>query len=190
MLNPVALFLYLTPVMDDLSKHEFLWIIWKATVIAGLIYALFIISGDYIFLNIFQIDFESFRLFGWIVIFTLSFMFIVWWRESFIHMKESLDDMASQLALPFMVGAWSISVSILIGNAYTVQTGLLMLLVVLAINLLVIMSIKYIRDTFFMWKLKWYFKNILAIVFRLNSFFMWAVGIDMTITAIKTIFSL
>lgn len=64
MLNPVALFLYLTPVMDDLSKHAFLWIIWKATIIAGIIYAFFIVSGDYIFLNIFQIEFESFRLFG------------------------------------------------------------------------------------------------------------------------------
>ncbi len=190
MLNPVALFLYLTPVMDALNKQSFLWIVWKATLIAGVIYALFIVTWDYIFLNIFQIDFESFRLFGGIVIFTLAFMFIVWGRESFIHMRESLDDMASQLALPFMVGAGSISVSILIGNAYTWQQWLLLLGAVLWVNLLVIMLIKWIKDAFFMGALKWYFKNILAIVFRLNSFFMGAVGIDMTITAVRNIFSL
>jgi len=72
-------------------------------------------------LRIFQIDFESFRLFGGIVIFSMACMFIVGGRESFIHMRESLDDMASQLALPFMVGAGSVSVSILIGNAYIRQ---------------------------------------------------------------------
>jgi multiple antibiotic resistance protein len=48
-------------------------------------------------------------------------MFIVGGRESFIQMRENLDDMASQLALPFMVGAGSVSVSILIGNAYGPQ---------------------------------------------------------------------
>lgn len=188
MLNPVALFLYLTPVMDDLDQHSFLLIIWKATLIAGLIYALFIVTWDYIFLKVFQIDFESFRLFGWIVIFSMACMFIVGGRESFIQMRENLDDMASQLALPFMVGAGSVSVSILIGNAYGPQQWLMLLCAVLFINMISIILIKRTKDRFFTWRLKGQFKNILAVVFRLNSFFMGAVGIDMLLMAIKNSF--
>jgi multiple antibiotic resistance protein len=81
MLNPVALFLYLNPIAHTISRRQFFGIVRKATLIAGAIYALFIFSGDYIFLNIFQINFDSFRLFGGIVIFTMAFMFIVNGKE-------------------------------------------------------------------------------------------------------------
>lgn len=190
MLNPVALFLYLKPISKNLSRQQFFGIVRKATIIAWIIYALFIFSGDYIFLNIFQINFDSFRLFGWIVIFTMAFMFIVDGKEWFIQLKSDLDDMAAQLALPFMVGAWSISVSILIWNGFSLWEGMLLLSAVLTINLMSIMTIKLIQGWFFEWRFKPYFDKILSVVFRLNSFFMGAVGIDMIITAIKWLFEL
>ena len=188
MLNPVALFLYLSPIIDEMDNAIFLKIIEKATFIAWTIYALFILTWELIFQKVFQIDFEAFRLFWGIIIFSLAFVFIMGGRESFISMRNSVDDMASQLALPFMVGAWSISVSIIIGNDYMAVPGLLILLAVLTVNALIIISIKAIRDKYFLWAYKGQFKNFLAIIFRLNSFFMGAVGIDMVVSAIKALF--
>ncbi len=190
MLNPVALFLYLSPLSDKLSYQAFLNIVWKATVISWLIYMFFIVSGDFIFLKIFQIDFNSFRLFWWIVIFSLAFRFILSWKESFIKMKESLDDMAAQLALPFMVWAWSISVSILIGNAFSLLHGVVLLIIVLLLNGWIIMLIKHIQLFMETKRHKEYFTKILSIVFRLNSFFMGAIGVDMVITWIQWLFGL
>jgi multiple antibiotic resistance protein len=87
-----------------------------------------------------------------------------------------------------MVGAGSVSVSILIGNAYGPQQWLMLLCAVLFINMISIILIKRTKDRFFTWRLKGQFKNILAVVFRLNSFFMGAVGIDMLLMAIKNSF--
>lgn len=190
MLNPVALFLYLNPIAHTISRRQFFGIVRKATLIAGAIYALFIFSGDYIFLNIFQINFDSFRLFGGIVIFTMAFMFIVNGKEWFIQMKSDLDDMATQLALPFMVGAGSISVSILVWNEFPLVEWLGLLIAVLCINWFAIVTIRMMQGRFFEWKLKPYFDKILSVFFRLNSFFMGAVGIDMIITAVKWLFGI
>lgn len=188
MINPVALFLYLNPHIEDMEQWMFPKVIWKATLIAGLIYSIFILTGDFIFLKVFQIDFEAFRLFGWIIIFALAFMFIVDGKESFIKMRNCIDDMAAQLALPFMVGAGSISVSILIWNAYDFFEGALILLVVLLANFLIILALKLIKDSVFHNWLKPYFDKLLWVVFRLNSFFMGAVGVDMILTAITHTF--
>jgi multiple antibiotic resistance protein len=51
------------------------------------------------------VEFDSFRLFGGIVILATAYLFIVHGRKSFLDMKSTLDEMAQQLALPFMVGA-------------------------------------------------------------------------------------
>jgi multiple antibiotic resistance protein len=129
-------------------------------------------------------------LFGGIVIFTMAFMFIVNGKEWFIQMKSDLDDMATQLALPFMVGAGSISVSILVWNEFPLVEWLGLLIAVLCINWFAIVTIRMMQGRFFEWKLKPYFDKILSVFFRLNSFFMGAVGIDMIITAVKWLFGI
>ncbi|MFW5755581.1 MAG: MarC family protein, partial [Tangfeifania sp.] len=74
----------------------------------------FFLSGDFIFRRVFQIEFESFRIFGGIIIFSYAHFFIVKGQRALIMIKENLDDLASEIALPFMVGAGTISLSILL----------------------------------------------------------------------------
>lgn len=52
------------------------------------------------------------------VIAGFALMYLLHGKKSFINMRGDLDDVAQQLALPFMVGAGSISVSVLIGYEY------------------------------------------------------------------------
>ncbi len=77
MMNPFALFLYLSPVMKDLKQKEFLLVLIKATFISYAIILFFILSGDFIFAYLFQIEFNSFRIFGGIVIFSFAYFYIV-----------------------------------------------------------------------------------------------------------------
>jgi multiple antibiotic resistance protein len=72
----------------------------------------FFYIGDIIFQETFQIDFESFRIFGGIIAFSYACYFIVKGQKAVIIMKEDLDDLAAEIALPFMVGAGMISLSI------------------------------------------------------------------------------
>lgn len=187
MMNPFALFLYLEPIRKDLKSNEFLIVILKATVISFSVCLLFFYFGQFIFQYFLQINFESFRLFGGIVIFSYAYYFIVKGQKALIMMKESLDDIASEIALPFMVGAGTISLSVLLAKetTYTLGTGYLVLIFIL--NFLILLSLKKLRDSIDKKKFRKAFDKNMEIMLRLNGFFIGAIGIDMILTAINNI---
>ena len=64
LLNPVALFIYLLPLRQERGMNDFIKILFRAMLIAFIIYAVFAVFGEEIFTKIFRIQFSSFRLFG------------------------------------------------------------------------------------------------------------------------------
>lgn len=190
MLNPFALFLYLTPVMRDLSGRDFRKVLFKATIISLGIYTIFLLTGNILFQKIFHISFESFRIFGGIIIFSLAYLFIVKGQRALIQMKGSLDELASEIALPFMVGAGTISLTIVISSKFSLIKGIIALAIVLSINYTIIIFLKSIRDHLFQSKLKLAFDRNMEILLRLNGFFLGAIGINMVITGIKNLLTL
>jgi len=190
MLNPFALFLYLDPVRKDLTHRSFMLVIFKATLISFFICVVFFFFGDVIFRRIFQIDFESFRIFGGIIIFSYAYFFIVKGQKALIIIKENLDDLASEIALPFMVGAGTISLSILLSQKHPMGIGVLLLVIIFAINFLVIFLLKKFRDSIEGKKLKTAFDKNMEVLLRLTGFFIGAIGINMVLTGVKNMFVL
>ena len=188
MLNPFALFLYLQPIMKDLTHRNFLKVLFKASLTSFGIYALFLIVGDVLFRSVFQINFESFRIFGGIVIFSFAYLFIVKGQKAFIQMKENLDDLASEIALPFMVGAGTISLTILMSNQYPVQIGAPVIAAILVVNYGIIATLKTMRDRLKREKLRVAFDKNMEMLLRLNGFFVGAIGVNMIITGIRNVF--
>ncbi|MEA3254228.1 MAG: MarC family protein [Candidatus Altiarchaeota archaeon] len=187
MLNPFALFLYLEPVRKDLDHKSFLKVIFKATVQSFIICLLFFYAGNTIFQKIFQINFESFRIFGGIIIFSFAYHFIVKGQKALIMMKENLDDLASEIALPFMVGAGTISLSILLSHEVSYILGTLALLIIFILNFIILFLLKSVRDSIEKRKIKTAFDKNMEILLRLNGFFIGAIGIDMIVTGINNL---
>lgn len=190
MLNPFALFLYLEPIRKDLSHRDFMLVIFKASLISFSVCLIFFLSGDLFFRKIFQIDFESFRIFGGVIIFSYAYFYIVKGQKALIIIKENLDDLASEIALPFMVGAGSISLSILLAHDYSYLIGGVSLAVIFAINFLVIFSLKKFRDSIERKKFKTAFDKNMEVLLRLNGFFIGAIGINMVLVGIKNLFGI
>lgn len=188
MLNPFALFLYLEPIRKDLTHKSFMIVILKATLISLFICLVFFLSGDFIFRRVFQIEFESFRIFGGIIIFSYAYFFIVKGQRALIMIKENLDDLASEIALPFMVGAGTISLSILLSQKHSILIGATSLFIIFAINFLVLFSMKKFRDSIDGKKFKTAFDKNMEVLLRLNGFFIGAIGINMVLTGIKNMF--
>lgn len=189
MLNPFALFLYLEPVRKDLTHKEFLRVILKASLISFTICLIFFLSGDFIFQEIFRIHFDSFRIFGGIIIFSYAYFYIVKGQKAMIMFKESLDDLASEIALPFMVGAGAISLSILLSQKQDFLMGTLSLLIIFALNFISIILFKLFRDRLEKHKFKTAFDKNMEVLLRLNGFLIGAIGINMVIVGLKNIFS-
>jgi len=188
MLNPFALFLYMSPIMDDLTHKNFIKVLFNASLISFGIFFIFLLSGDFLFQRLLQINFESFRIFGGIIIFSLAFLFIVKGQKAMVQMKESLSDLASEIALPFMIGAGTISLTILMSNELQLLGGTAALAIILIINFVAIMILKAIRDDLSKKQKKIAFDKFMGILLRLNGFFIGAIGINMVVVGILNIF--
>lgn len=188
MLNPFALFLYLKPVMRDLSDREFFSVLFRASLISFFIYLAFVLFGNFIFAKVFGISFESFRIFGGIILFSLAYMFIVRGKKAFIQTKGDLNDMASEIALPFMVGAGTISLSILLGDELPMPYNVLALAIIMTINFLIIIGLKEMRSRISIQKLKVAFDKNMEVLLRINGFFVGAIGVDMIANGIRNMF--
>ncbi|MCI5081352.1 MAG: hypothetical protein MRY78_06675 [Saprospiraceae bacterium] len=188
MLNPFALFLYLEPIRKDLNNKDFYVVLFNASLISLIICSIFAVGGEFIFESVLHIDFESFRIFGGIIIFSFAYYFIVKGQKAMIMFKENLDDLASEIALPFMVGAGTISLSIIVSHRHTTTWGILILLIVFASNYLIIFLLKKSRDLVEGRRLKTAYDKNMEVLLRLNGFFIGAIGVDMVMTGIKNMF--
>ncbi|MFW6120412.1 MAG: MarC family protein [Petrotogales bacterium] len=188
LLSPFALFLYLRPVMKELVHRDFVKVLIKAHLISFVIFFVFLASGNFIFRQILNINFESFRIFGGIIIFSIAYIFIMKGQKAFFQLKGSLDDLAAEIALPFLVGAATISLTILLGEEFSVTIGTLLLVLILSINFLSILFLKYLRDRIKKKKLKIAFDKNIEVLLRLNGFFIGAIGINMIIRGINTLY--
>lgn len=161
----------------------------KATIISFFIFLTFLFFGDVFFLRVFRINFESFRIFGGIVIFSLAYLFIVRGKKAFIQMKGDLHDLASEIALPFMVGAGTISLTVLMRDRLLLWQGIIALVVILVVNFIVIMSLKRMRDKIRSENWRTAFDKNMEILLRVNGFFLGAIGVDMIVMGIKNSFT-
>lgn len=188
MLNPFALFLYLQPIMKELDDKTFNRVLIKANLISFGVYLIFLLFGDFIFKGLFQIHFDSFRIFGGIIIFSFAYLFIVKGERAMIQMKGDLDDLASTIALPFMVGAGTISLTILMVHQYERVLAFFMLGGALLINYLFIMLLKEIRVQIEKRKFRVAFDKNMEVLLRLNGFLVGAIGVNMIVTGILNLF--
>jgi multiple antibiotic resistance protein len=188
MLNPFALFLYLRPVMKELPHRVFLKVFFKASLISYLIYVVFLLSQDFLFDTVFQIDFEAFRVFGGIIIFSIAYLFIIKGRTAFVHIHGDLDNVVHTIALPLMVGPGTISLTILLSHQTGRTVGVVLLALIMAINFGIVMSQKFIRDNIRKRMMRNAFDKNMEILLRLNGFFLGAIGLNMVFTGINNMY--
>jgi multiple antibiotic resistance protein len=159
----------------------------RASFISLVIFVFFAWSGEYIFTEIIQIRFDAFRIFGGIVFFVIAVMYIVHGRKAIIELEENLHDLASTIALPFMVGAGTISYSVIIGHKFMPIRASLMLFAIMAITVVCILGLLSLRGVLVS-RLKVAFDKVMNISMRLMGFFVGAIGVDMIITGIDNLY--
>lgn len=189
MLNPFALFLYLNPVMRELSTKQFDKVLLKASAISFGICFFFFLTGDFIFKYIFHISFDSFRVFGGIVIFSFAYLFLVRGQRAMITMKTNLDELASEISLPFMVGAGTISLSIIMSEKYEgrMLVGACLLAAIFLLNFLIIVTLRVIRSHIALRKFRVAFDKNMEVLLRLSGFFIGAIGVNMIVNGLRNI---
>lgn len=188
LLNPFALFLYLLPIMKELDNKTFNRVLLKASFISLAVFVFFLLSGDFLIKDVFRINFDSFRIFGGIIIFTFAYLFIIKGEKALIKIRGDIDELASEIALPFMVGAGTISLSILTGLSQPKINGFIILISTLTINFFIIIFLKKVREHIDKKKLRLVFDHNMEILLRITGFFVGAIGINMIVLGISQFF--
>lgn len=184
MLNPFALFVFLDPLRRNMEGMHFNRMLLRASMNSLMVFLVFYLLGDALFTKVFQINFDSFRIFGGIIIFTLAYRYIIISRKALIQFKQNINDLSIDVSVPFMVGAGTISLSILMGEtAHQWFVGVFALVGVVALNHLIIISLGHARRL--LSKRPDMFDIYMDAVMRINIFFIGAIGIDMVITGIQ-----
>ncbi len=188
MLNPFAIFVYVKNVREELPDSDYYSVLLKANIISFIVYVFFAAFGALLFNKVFNIDFESFRIFGGIVLLSLALVIIIQGRRSVVTLKGSLDDIASEVAIPFMVGPGTISVSIIIGNEFNLVSSVLIIAVAMAISLAIVFILSIMRKRLLNQSSRKAFDKKLGTYLRLNGFFIGAIGVNMVITGINNLY--
>lgn len=187
LVNPIVTFIYLQPVARRMSSHkELRSVIVRGSAVAFVVFFLFALIGNTFFNDVLQIRFDSFRVFGGLIIAYFAFAMIAQGRTSLITYDENHASVANQIAMPLLIGAGTISLSIIIGNNYNPAISALILAAIMFINYLALVMLMTFREKIVRYFDK-DFDNYMEAILRLFAFFAGAIGVDMIVTGLNNL---
>lgn len=185
LLNPFALFIYMVPLYKEQKLGTFFKVLASACFIAFIIYTSFAVFGQGIFQAL-KVDFEAFRIFGGIVLVSFALSFILQGKKSMITTRGEIGSLASEVALPFIVGAGTITQSILIGEAFRSVKGVFIIAIVMIVTFIIVSSLMIARDKI-PGKYTVAFDKNAEILLRINGFIVGAYGVDLIVIGVSNL---
>ncbi len=187
MLNPFAIFVILEPLRRNMERKNFSVMLTRASANSALIFIMFYLVGDVIFTKIFQIEFEAFRIFGGIVIFSFAYLYVVKESRTLIQPRESINDLAINVSVPFMVGAGTISLAVLLAEiSPNPLSGIAAIMAIILANHLIILGLGKIRVVLLPAS-EQHFDRYMDLAMKINIFMIGSIGVNMVITGLRNL---
>lgn len=139
-LNPFAQMLYLSNLINQTDTGEFRKIFVQGAFMTMLICLLCAFLGEFILFTIFQVSLPAMRIFGGLINLQLAHAYVMGGPEGIKLFRGDVTHLAQQIALPIMVGAGVVWVSMRIGEAHYPPVVVLIICGVLAINALFVLG--------------------------------------------------
>lgn len=183
-LNPFALCLYLTGVMDDLEPRTFVKVLFWASFISLVVFWIFAIVGERLLVDFLSVRTEALRIFGGIIFFIVAYNYVTKGYRAAEMLRGNLEELPSAIALPFMIGAGTITQAILLGEKHGPYLSMFLLFIGLLISFLIVAIFKLVRDRLKRAKEK-VFERYVNILSRINGLLIGAISTEMVISGIK-----
>lgn len=183
-INPFAQMLYLSQLMNQVSAREFAAIFLQGTILTLTICLTCAFLGEFILFKMFQVSLPAMRIFGGLVNLTLSYSYVMKGPEGIKLFRGDVTQLAQQIALPVMVGAGVVWVSMKIGQSHTPPITIVIIATVLAINGLMVLGyqgvFKNVQGRLEMLLVKYF-----GVAMRFNALLIGAVSIEMILGGIR-----
>ena len=170
--------------MSSMTWRRFAAVYARASLLSFGVYALFALTGDFLFLDVFRVRVEAFRIFGGVIVFIIALRYFTQGSGSNQFFQGKPTELASSISIPFMVGPATIWVSMVIGRNLPAPNAVLHIAAILLINYLgVVISHRFLshldslRDSLA--------GAYLTILMRTNALFIGAIGVEMILAGIE-----
>jgi multiple antibiotic resistance protein len=182
-LNPFSQVLFLWGLMTSMSWREFAGIYARASLLSFGVYALFALTGDMLFREVFQVRVDAFRIFGGLIVFMISLRYFTQGGGSAQFFQGKATEVATSISIPFMVGPATIWVSMEIGRTLAAPMDVLLIGAVLAVNFVIVTVAQR-----FLSRMNSNKESLVGayftILMRTNALFIGAIGIEMILAGL------
>ncbi|MBZ0254068.1 MAG: hypothetical protein K8I02_12075, partial [Candidatus Methylomirabilis sp.] len=145
-LNPFSQVVYLFDLMKKLTPREFASVHAKATLLSFGVYGLFVLFGDVILTNLFQVRLASLQIFGGLIMIIIAYRYVTIGAGSNLLFRGDVTTFAANISIPYMVGAGTVWLSILAGRDHGPLGGLAIAGSVLAVNMAFVITVSLLVE--------------------------------------------
>ncbi len=185
-LNPFALCLYLWSLIDELERATFFRVLLTASAVSLGAFWLCAFGGDWMLRMIFAINPEGLRVFGGVVFAIIAYNYVAKGYRAVEMLRGSLEELPSTIAVPFMIGAGTITQALLIGQIHG-HVGSLVVLAGAMAATYGIVFLFYLVDSVLRKRHERIFRRYVNILCRLNGLLIGAFSVDMIISGAHAI---
>ena len=146
LLNPFLLIVYLTDIVEKLNQKDFNRVLLRACIIASVVFCIFAIVGDAIFVRFMQVEFASFQIFGGIVFLLIGLQFVFRGPTAVEILQGESKHLAGAIAMPVFIGPGTISASIIIGKKHDLMVACIIVISTVLFCTVVLAILKWIHD--------------------------------------------
>ena len=187
LINPFSQVMYLSDLIKDTQRREFTSIVWWATVLSVGVYAVFVLFGDKLLSDVFQIRIASLQIFGGLIMLMIAYRSLTVGAEGNRLFKGNPADLAQQVALPYFVGPGMIWLCILAGREHVWWLSLLIVGGVMVINLIILLIVHALYDKLESQRETMLGKYI-AILMRTLALIIGGIGVEMILGGLQGAF--
>jgi small neutral amino acid transporter SnatA (MarC family) len=184
LLNPFLVMVYLTDVVEKLTREMFVRVLIRAGVIASAVFICFALLGDAIFSGIIQAEFASFQIFGGIVFLLIGLQFVFRGPTAITILQGESQHLAGAIAMPVLIGPGTISASVVIGKRHDLLIACAVVLVAVITSILAMLALKAIHD-YFRPRYEPLVQRYIEIVGRITALFVGTVSVEMIMQGLR-----
>lgn len=145
LLNPFLLSIYLIDLMDTLDTRTFRRVLVRGSLVSGVAFSVFAVTGDAIFSDLLQVRFASFLIFGGILFLFISIRFVMEGRGAIFAFRGEPEHVAGAIAMPFMIGPGTVSASIFAGARLPVWGAIIAISTALTFSVITVLVFRAIH---------------------------------------------
>jgi len=156
----------------------------QASLISLVVFFLFAWCGEPLLVDFLAVKPSALRVFGGLIFIIVAYNYVTQGYKATVFLRGDLEGLPSSIALPFMIGAGTITQAILTGKRHDTVSAFLVIACTIVVAFTIVAAFKITRDHMSGPRER-VFQRYVNILARLNGLIIGAISVDMIAEGLK-----